>query len=121
MIYPPFFPPDKQEPSEEQVYNTLKKLDMQRYDVFYNRRFVGMHPGEKKNYEIDFIIVDLEGGRCHSLLVLEVKGGMVKYNTRDKKLLSSPDEPDQVVVGVMGEGRCFVICCIVSDKHCLSA
>ncbi|MFN3557618.1 MAG: AAA family ATPase [Bacteroidales bacterium] len=80
MIYPPTFPTGKNEPAEEQVYNALKKLDMERYDVFYNRRFTGMNPGEKKSYETDFIIADLAGGRCHSLLVLEVKGGIVKYD-----------------------------------------
>lgn len=80
MIYPPIFPPQKNEPAEEQVYNILKRLYGERYDVFYDRRFVGMRPGERREYQIDFLIADLGGGRFNGLLVLEVKGGMVKYD-----------------------------------------
>lgn len=80
MIYPPVFPPDHGEPAEEQVYNHLKTLDPERYDVFYHRRFVGMKTGESKDYEVDFIIADLGGGRFNALLVLEVKGGIIKYD-----------------------------------------
>ncbi len=59
MIYPPSIPPDKNEPAEEQVYNILKRLDPERYDVFYDRRFVGMRPGERKEYQTDFLVADL--------------------------------------------------------------
>ena len=83
MIYPPHFPSHKNEPAEEQVYNILKTLDPERYDVFYDRKFSGMRPGEKKDYQIDFLIADLKGGRFNALLVLEVKGGVVKYNGQD--------------------------------------
>ncbi len=83
MIYPSSFPEHIDEPAEKKVFNVLKKLDMQRYDVFYRRRFVGMHAGEKKAYEIDFIIVDLGGDQCNAILVLEVKGGIVKYNGQE--------------------------------------
>ena len=48
MIFPPSFPPGKNEPAEEQVYNILKRLDGERYEVFYDRRFVGMKPGERR-------------------------------------------------------------------------
>ena len=80
MIYPPIFPPGTNEPAEEQVHKILKRLDGERYDVFYGRRFVGMRQGERKDYQIDFLIADLWGGRFNGLLVLEVKGGIVKYD-----------------------------------------
>ena len=80
MIYPIFFPPDRDEPAEELVYNVLKSLDRERYDVFYHQKFVRKNPKEAPEYEIDFIIADLGGGRFNGLLVLEVKGGIIKYN-----------------------------------------
>ena len=107
MIYPPIFPPHKNEPAEEQVYNILKKLDGERYDVFYDRRFVGMRPGERKEYQIDFIIADLGGGRFNALLVLEVKGGIVKYDgvnsrwTQNGNPMKGSDDPVDQAQGNM--------------------
>jgi hypothetical protein len=80
MIYPPSYPPHKTEHAEEQVYHMLKTLDPERYDVFYDRRFAQMRPGERKDYQVDFLIADLGGGRFNALLVLEAKGGIIKYN-----------------------------------------
>ncbi len=39
MIYPPEFPPHIDEPAERMVYNALKNLDPERYDVYYRRSF----------------------------------------------------------------------------------
>jgi len=71
----------KNEPAEKQVYNILKRLDPARYDVFYDRRVVGMRPGERKEDQTDFLVADLGGGRFNGLLVLEVKGGIVTLRT----------------------------------------
>ena len=59
MIYPPTYPPHKTEHAEEQVYQILKTLDPDRYDVFYDRRFAQMRPGERRDYQVDFLIADL--------------------------------------------------------------
>ena len=107
MIYPPAFPPHKSEPAEQQVFNILKNLDPDRYDVFYDRRFVGMRPGEKKEYQIDFLIADLGGGRFNGLLVLEVKGGIVKYDgvnslwTQNGYAMRASDDPVDQAQGNM--------------------
>jgi hypothetical protein len=99
MIYPPEFPPNKGNPAEEQVFNILKMLDPDRYDVFYDRRFVGMQPGEKKEYQADFLVADLSGGRFNALLVMEVKGGIVKYDginsrwTQNGHAMHESDDP----------------------------
>ncbi len=107
MIFPPSFPPGKNEPAEEQVYNILKRLDPERYEVFYDRRFVGMWPGERKEYQIDFLIADLGGGRFNGLLVLEVKGGIVKYDgfrsmwTQNGYPMKDSDDPVEQAQGNM--------------------
>lgn len=85
MIYPIFFPPDKDEPAEKLVYNMLKSLDPKRYDIFYHQQFVRRNKDEAAEYEIDFIIADLGGGKFNGLLVLEVKGGVIKYSGQTRR------------------------------------
>ena len=107
MIYPPTYPPHKTEHAEEQVYQILKTLDADRYDVFYDRRFAQMRPGERKDYQVDFLIADLGGGRFNALLVLEVKGGIVKYNgqqncwTQNGHVIKGDDDPITQALGNM--------------------
>jgi AAA domain-containing protein/nuclease-like protein len=74
MIYPSTFPLHKKGHPEEYVFNALKRVSDQ-YDIFYERKFIGLTRGEKNNYEIDFIVAK----PSHAILLLEVKGGLISF------------------------------------------
>lgn len=76
MIYPEFFPEERNnEFAERKVFEKLKQI-AEKYDVFYSRRFVTDGVGQKPEFEIDFIIAI----PCEALICLEVKGGLINYN-----------------------------------------
>jgi hypothetical protein len=77
MIHPKEFPISRNsEEAEKKVFDRLKSLISKKYDVFYSKKFVATQKNEKPEYEIDFIIAK----PCKAILVLEVKGGLMKYN-----------------------------------------
>jgi hypothetical protein len=80
MIHPIEFPLSRNnEEAEKKVFEILKKQLSENYDIFYSKTFVATEKGEKPEYEIDFIIA-----KPHkAILVLEVKGGVMKYNGFD--------------------------------------
>ncbi len=76
MIYPEFFPEDREsEKAEKFVFEKLKKQGKS-YDVFYSRKFISTGLYKKPEYEIDFIIAIPN----KAILCLEVKGGMIHYS-----------------------------------------
>ena len=80
MIYPPSFPMDIDRPSEQKVFNILKKLNQDNYDVFYSRKFVAIEKGERNQNEADFIIADIRKNDLNDILIIEVNGGIIKYD-----------------------------------------
>ena len=74
MIYPEEFPPFRINYAEQKVYQALSVLGDD-FDVFYNKGFARKHPKEAQLYEIDFLVMDLRGGRLNHIYVIEVKGG----------------------------------------------
>ena len=81
MIYPEFFPEERNnEFSEKKVFERLKSIS-EKYDVFYSKRFITDGVGKKPEFEIDFII----GDPCKSIVCLEVKGGMINYDGASDK------------------------------------
>lgn len=76
MIYPEFFPKEREsEIAEHAVFDKLKQLS-DKYDIFYSRKFVTDGVGKKPEFEIDFIIAIPEQG----IICLEVKGGIIDFN-----------------------------------------
>jgi hypothetical protein len=98
MIYPSNFPEDINNTAEEEVYNALKKLPQDDFDVYYQKTFSGFVKGESDDYEIDFLVVDKRNDRFNALLVIEVKGGSLSYSAKEnawyqnsRKLKAGPD------------------------------
>jgi len=80
MIYPNVFPKHRFEKAEEKVFNAFRsQLSDKDYDVFYHQKFIRRVPGEKSEYEIDFLVADLRGEQFNGLLCIEVKGGIIEY------------------------------------------
>ena len=79
-MYPSQYPkpPDEKDP-EFVVYQILKKLP-DSYVVFYSKKFKGTG-SFKEESEVDFIIFDQK----HSLICLEVKGGIIQYDGKEDK------------------------------------
>lgn len=76
MIYPEFFPKDREnEFAEKKVFDELKKI-ANHYDIFYSRKFVGDGVNKRPEYEVDFIIAIPE----KAIVCLEVKGGIIRYS-----------------------------------------
>ena len=76
MIYPEFFPEDRNnEHAERKVFDILKKL-ADKYDIFYSRKFITDGVGKKPEYEVDFIIAIPE----KAIVCIEVKGGVINYS-----------------------------------------
>ena len=74
MIYPLEFPIEKEhEFAEKEVFNRLRALS-ETHDIFYSKRFVNSS-GKKREFEVDFIIAKPN----RYVIILEVKGGMLKY------------------------------------------
>jgi hypothetical protein len=93
MIYPEFFPREREkEKAENDVFDHLKKLS-DKYDIFYSKKFVTDGVGKKPEFEIDFIIAMPE----QAIICLEVKGGIINYNgatnswTQNGHHIDSPD------------------------------
>jgi hypothetical protein len=74
MIYPAELPIDKVNHPEGDVFRALRRVS-DKYDIFYERRFSGTARGERKDYEIDFIVA--KPGKA--ILILEAKGGLVEF------------------------------------------
>lgn len=75
MIYPPKFPNERLgEYAEKAVYDRLQALG-DTHDIYYSNRFVN-NSGRKKEYEVDFIIAKPN----QYVVVLEVKGGIIRYD-----------------------------------------
>ena len=110
MMYPPEFPSDKDNAAEEQVFKLLKSLlDPARYDVFYGREFVRREKGElKKQYEIDFIIADISGGRLNAVLLIEVKGGNISYDGVSNRWYSNGKKIENPVTQVNENLKCLL-------------
>ena len=80
MIYPKQFPINNINQAEKKVFLTLDKLDKDKYDIFYSRKFTAIKQGERSEYEADFIVADIRNNKLNGILVIEVKGGNLKYN-----------------------------------------
>lgn len=80
MIYPKQFPTEIQNEAEKKAFLALDKLDKDKYDVFFSRKFIAIHKGERTEYEADFIVADLSGNRLKGILIIEVKGGKIKFD-----------------------------------------
>lgn len=79
MIFPAKFnKPD--EPAEEKVFNALSKLPDSDFTTFYSQEFTSINSREKNEYEIDFIVVDQRNNKLNAIIVIEVKGGNIKFD-----------------------------------------
>lgn len=87
MMYPEYFPSCRKEPSEEYVFQHLKKLSHQ-YDIFYHKKIAEYH---RLPCEIDFVIFD----RNKSVLLLEVKGGHITYKGGAWKSWQNEIDPEK--------------------------
>ena len=104
MIYPSEFPLDNTNLAEKAVFDALKKLPMDQFDVYFGRKFAAIERGEKVEYEIDFLIADLRGGRVQALIALEVKAGHIVYNGLQDQWKQNQhhlDDPIKQVTGNM--------------------
>ncbi len=82
-LYPMIFPAKfnkTDEPAEEKVFNALSKLPDADFTTFYSQEFTAIHPRENNEYEIDFIVVDHRENKINTILVIEVKGGNIKFD-----------------------------------------
>jgi hypothetical protein len=132
MIYPEFFPEERNnEFSEKKVFEKLKSVS-EKYDVFYSKRFVTDGVGKKPEFEIDFIIAD----PCKALVCLEVKGGMINYDGASDKwyqnsqvMIKKPDSQastaahslannykDLIIDMPVGWGLCFPDCSVTNNN-----
>ena len=85
MIYPSEFPKkENYSRAEEKIFKELSKLPDEDFTTFYNQEFTSIHPREKNEYEIDFIVVDHRNNRLNALLVIEAKGGNIRYDGKAK-------------------------------------
>ncbi|MFD2891191.1 UvrD-helicase domain-containing protein [Flavobacterium chuncheonense] len=82
MIYPATY--QNNNSAEEKVYNALAKLPDEDFTIFYNQQFTSIHPAEKNEYELDFIIADHRNGKLNAIIVVEVKGGNMAYDGVNK-------------------------------------
>ena len=104
MIYPSEFPLDNENQAERTVFDALNKLPKDQFDVFFGRKFAAVERGEKVEYEIDFLIADLRGGKVQALIALEVKGGRIVYDGRQDRWQQNNhhlDDPIKQVTGNM--------------------
>lgn len=83
MIYPKQFPSENNNEAEKSTYLALDKVDKNKYDIFFSRKFSAIEQNERTEYEADFIISDIDGGRINGILVVEVKGGIVQYDGQE--------------------------------------
>jgi hypothetical protein len=88
MIYPPEYKNSILN-SEEKVFKALSQLPDKDFTTFYNQQFTSVNQYEKNEYEIDFIIADHRNNRLNSIIVVEVKGGNIKYDGVNKVWLQN--------------------------------
>lgn len=99
MIYPEYFPlkNDNSNNPEKIVFEALKPLS-HKYDIFYSRRIKTQNSG-KTDHEIDFLIIDPN----KAILIVEVKGGMLKYDGRNDQWLQNNNLIDSPLSQVLGQ------------------
>ena len=108
MIYPSEFPATNDNPPEKIVFNRLKQLDPNRYDVFHSRSFSRISKGERLEYEVDFIIVEKSQNRVNAVLIVEVKGGRITYDGTKNEWKSNGRTIDNPVLQVTGNMHSLV-------------
>lgn len=79
MIFPHKFN-KSDEPAEEKIFNALAKLPDSDFTTFYSQEFTSINPRENNEYEIDFIVVDHRNNKLNAILVIEAKGGNIKFD-----------------------------------------
>jgi hypothetical protein len=79
MIFPNKFN-KSDEPAEEKIFNALAKLPDSDFTTFYSQEFTSINPRENNEYEIDFIVVDHRNNKLNAILVIEAKGGNIKFD-----------------------------------------
>ena len=94
MIYPPEYKNSILN-SEEKVFKALSQLPDEDFTTFYNQQFTSVNQYEKNEYEIDFIIADHRDNRLNSIIVVEVKGGNIKYDGVNKVWLQNARAMDK--------------------------
>ncbi len=103
MIYPSQFPSHHPDNAERKVFNALKQLDPNAFEIFWNRTFAGKAKGESDLYEIDFLVFDLRDERLDHIFVIEVKGGNLRFEAEENKWFQSGREmenaPDHQALG----------------------
>lgn len=82
MIYPHLF--QNNNSAEEKVFNALSKLPDSDFTTFYSQQFTSINSSEKTEYEVDFILVDHRNNVLNSITVIEVKGGNITYDGKNK-------------------------------------
>ena len=86
MIYPNVFPKKEDySHAEEKIFNALAKLDDSDYTIFYSQEFTAINPRENNEYEIDFLIADHRNNKLNSVIVVEAKGGNIRFDGVSKK------------------------------------
>jgi ATP:corrinoid adenosyltransferase len=84
MIFPTEFPiKENYSKAEEKIFNALSKLDDSDYTIFYSQEFSSINPRESNEYEIDFIIADHRDNKLNSIIVVEAKGGNIRYDGKN--------------------------------------
>ena len=86
MIYPNVFPKKEDySHAEEKIFNALAKLDDSDYTIFYSQEFTAINPRENNEYEIDFLIADHRNNKLNAVIVVEAKGGNIRFDGVSKK------------------------------------
>ena len=100
MIYPYNLPDNVESQAEKKVFDYLDKIK-DKYDIFYSRSFLARAKFEKKEYEIDFIIVKKPDHRKNytTIICMEVKGGILEYDGMNNHWMQNgktlPKGPDK--------------------------
>jgi hypothetical protein len=108
MHFPSEFPLDNTNQAEKDVFYALRKIPVDQFDVYFGRKFAAIEKGEKVEYEIDFLIADLRGGRLNALLCLEVKGGQIKYDGQTDRWSQNHHKLDDPIKQVTGNMHSLV-------------
>lgn len=102
MIFPPKFPFDGNG-AERDGFDAFRNLPGRDFDIFYHIPFSATHPGEKQEYEVDFIVTDLRNKRFNGLACVEMKNGTLRVGPADQWTQNSRPikSPVQQVMGAM--------------------
>jgi len=81
MIYPYSLPPEVKSHAEKTMFTQFSQIK-EEYDIFYSKSFLSKYDNEKREYEIDFIVVKKPDRKtkCDVILCIEVKGGILEYD-----------------------------------------